>query len=75
MGYKECARIAIAKVLESLITSEKNNPLGLPPPNMVFTNPELAKFQPRELLVELKARGYVWEKMYAPRIEIKYEKI
>ena len=43
--------------------------------NKVYTNQELAKFTPRELLAELKARGYVWEKMYAPRIEIKYEKI
>ena len=46
-----------------------------PPPNKVFTNPELAKFQPRELLAELKARGYEWEKMYAPRQEVLYSKV
>lgn len=41
----------------------------------VFTNPELSRFQPRELLAELKARGYEWEKMYAPRQEVLYSKI
>lgn len=41
----------------------------------VFTNPELSRFQPRELLAELKARGYEWEKMYAPRQEVLYSKV
>jgi hypothetical protein len=27
----------------------------------VFLNPELAKFQPRELIAELRARGYSGE--------------
>lgn len=29
----------------------------------IYTNEELAKFTPRELLQELKSRGYVWDKM------------
>lgn len=41
----------------------------------VYTNPELSKFQPRDLLAELKARGYEWEKMYAPRQEVLYSKV
>lgn len=41
----------------------------------VYTNPELAKFQPRELLAELKARGYEWVKMFAPRQEVLYSKV
>ena len=52
--------------------SEKKNKQKMLP---VFTNPELAKFQPRELLAELKARGYEWEKMYAPRQEVLYSKV
>lgn len=43
--------------------------------NLVYTNAELAKFQPRELLAELKARDYEWEKMYAPRQEVLYSKV
>jgi hypothetical protein len=41
----------------------------------VYTNTDLAKYQPRELLAELKARGYEWEKMFAPRQEILYSKL
>lgn len=68
---KECHR----KSVRNAYYKRKEESFGITPPNKVFTNPELAKFQPRELLAELKARGYVWEKMFAPRIEIKYEKI
>lgn len=41
----------------------------------VYAHPELASFSTRKLLEELKARGYVWEKMFAPRQEIDYRKI
>lgn len=30
----------------------------------IYTNRELAKFTPRELMLELKARGYVGELLY-----------
>ena len=59
---KECTKLYDA--------NKKSNKL-LP----VFTNPELSRFQPRELLAELKARGYEWEKMYAPRQEVLYSKV
>lgn len=41
----------------------------------VYANPELAKFTPRQLMEELKARGFTWTVMYEPRREIKFEKI
>lgn len=41
----------------------------------VYAHPELASFSARKLLEELKARGYTWEKMFAPRQEIDYRKI
>lgn len=41
----------------------------------VYAHPELASFSTRKLLEELKARGYTWEKMFAPRQEIDYRKI
>jgi hypothetical protein len=53
----------------------KENSFGVTPLGKVYSNVELAKFQPRDLLVELKARGYEWEKMYAPRQEVLYSKV
>lgn len=40
----------------------------------VYSNPEFAKFKPRELLAELKARGYMWKEMLVT-VKIEYEKI
>lgn len=40
-----------------------------------YAHPELASVSTRKLLEELKARGYTWEKMFAPRQEIDYRKI
>jgi hypothetical protein len=53
----------------------KEKSFGVTPLGKVYTNVELAKFQPRDLLAELKARGYEWEKMYAPRQEVLYSKV
>ena len=53
----------------------KENAFNVRPLGKVYTNVELAKFQPRDLLAELKARGYEWEKMYAPRQEVLYSKV
>lgn len=41
----------------------------------IFSNPELAKFTPRELMVELKARGFRWEYMLEPQRKIMFEKL
>ena len=41
----------------------------------VHTNAELAKFTPRQLMAELKARGYRWEYMLEPQRRIMYDKI
>lgn len=41
----------------------------------VYSNPELAKFTPRELMVELKARGFRWEYMLEPQRKIMFEKL
>lgn len=36
----------------------------------VYGNPDLAMFQPRELIAELKARGYTGELQYTQRITV-----
>lgn len=41
----------------------------------VYSDPELAKFQPRQLMRELKARGFKWEYMLEPQRKVMYEKI
>ena len=41
----------------------------------VYTNPELAKFTPREMMAELKARGFKWEYMLEPQRKIYFDKI
>lgn len=54
---------------------EKNKGTHCKKLSRVYTSPDLAKYQPRELLAELKARGYEWEKMFAPRQEVLYSKV
>ena len=66
-----CRECHSAYMRERYIANKNNKQKMLP----VFTNPELAKLQPRELLAELKSRGYEWEKMYAPRQEVLYSKV
>jgi predicted HTH domain antitoxin len=41
----------------------------------VYSNVELAKFSPRQLMEELKARGFKWEYMLEPQRKIYFEKI
>lgn len=41
----------------------------------VYAHAELAKFHPRELMEELKARGFRWEYMLEPQKKIFYDKI
>lgn len=41
----------------------------------VFSNPDLARFTPRELMAELKARGFKWEYMLEPQKKIMFDKI
>ena len=40
-----------------------------------FSNPDLARFSPRELMLELKMRGFKWEYMVEPQRRIMYDKL
>lgn len=41
----------------------------------VYSHPELAKFTHRQLMAELKARGFRWEWMLEPQKKIMFDKI
>ena len=41
----------------------------------VYSEPELAKFTPRQLMQELKARGFRWEYMLEPQRKVYFDKI
>ena len=41
----------------------------------VYSNPELAKYTPQQLMEELKARGFKWDYMLEPQRKIMFEKI
>lgn len=41
----------------------------------VYAHAELAKFTPRQLMEELKARGFRWEYMLEPQRKIMFDKI
>lgn len=71
--HKEASRKSYAKRKTENSTVDKVvSECGL---YKVYAHPELASFSTRKLLEELKARGYTWEKMFAPRQEIDYRKI
>ena len=41
----------------------------------IYSNPDLARFTPRELMAELKTRGFKWEYMLEPQKKIMFDKI
>ena len=41
----------------------------------VYSSEELAKFTPRQLMQELKARGFKWDYMLEPQRKIEFDKI
>lgn len=41
----------------------------------VYSEPELAKFTPRQLMQELKSRGFRWEYMLEPQRKVYFDKI
>jgi hypothetical protein len=45
------------------------------PMHKVYAHAELAKFTPRQLMEELKARGFRWEYILEPQRKIMFEKI
>ena len=57
----ECARKRKARKKEE---AKENERIEFEKKYKIYTNRELAKFTPRELMLELKARGYFGELMF-----------
>lgn len=51
------------------VVAENNNLIK------VYTNPDLALYTPRQLMQELKARGFKWEYMLEPQRKVMFDKI
>ena len=59
------------KAIEALdVASQQHNELI-----KVYSNSELAKFTPRQLMQELKSRGFKWEYMLEPQRKVMFDKI
>lgn len=65
----ECVR---ERQIENLTKQEKQKKSTL---HKLYTDDRLATFSPRQLMAELKARGFVWDYMEEPRKKIMYTKI
>lgn len=60
------------KDCRSEMASERTKKIRL---SKVYSNPELAKFTPRQLMEELKSRGFRWDYMLEPQKRIMFDKI
>lgn len=80
---REKARVAKEKIVEAhckkdldatakatVVVDEKERTML-----RVYSDSELAKFTPRQLMAELKARGFRWEYMLEPQKKIYFDKI
>lgn len=74
---KDCMR-AYNKARWERVKSEQETRGSIEKPqklHKVYSNPDLARFTPRELMAELKARGFKWEWMLEPQKKIMFDKI
>lgn len=71
MDYNLIAKIVQERSIDNIMIDSKVNDL-LPPPHMkkVYSNIDLAKFTPKQLMDELRSRGYSGELKYTQTIKI-----
>lgn len=67
--YASSRRKAKVEASGVVVPSAPKSKSGVPM-SKVFMNPELAKFQPRELIAELRARGYSGELSITMKIKV-----
>ena len=69
---KECQRAYQRNIYYQKIAAKSETGEGMDIDRLRLA---LARFTSTELLTELKARGYEWEKMYEPRREVLFENV
>lgn len=68
-------RRADAVIEKSINESINESPTKEQKLSKVYSNADLAQFTPRQLMEELKARGFKWDYMLEPQRKIYFEKI
>lgn len=68
--WRELVRIQHAKRKSKVDTVEKVKDMA-----KVYTRTDLAHFTPRQLMEELKSRGFKWDYMLEPQRKIYFDKI
>lgn len=68
-------RRADAVIAKSIKESIKESSTKEQKLSKVYSNADLAQFTPRQLMEELKARGFKWDYMLEPQRKIYFEKI
>lgn len=78
---KECHSVANKKsylkrkMQRNAIDKVETIKVGTGEATKIYAHQELSRFSPRQLMEELKARGFYWEYMLEPQRKISYEKI
>lgn len=72
---KECHRCKVKESYRKQRSDAIDNATKEKDMLKVYTNADLAKFTPRELMAELNARGFQWEYMLEPQRKIMFSKI
>ena len=77
----ECHRVANKtsylkrKMQRNAIDKVETIKVGTGEATKIYAHQELSRFSPRQLMEELKARGFYWEYMLEPQRKISYDKI
>ena len=62
-------------IVDKVVTESKTVDTHEHSMTKVYYDPELSKFTPRQLMAELKARGFRWEYMLEPQRKVYFDKI
>lgn len=74
-GYQSWCRACKKERYHSIRNTEYKNKDKKEYVYKVYSNPDLAKFTPRQLMEELKSRGFKWDYMLEPQRKIMFDKI
>lgn len=74
-SYYQSKKSKKHSVVDKVVTESKKADIDEHSMCKVYSDPELSKFTPRQLMAELKARGFRWEYMLEPQRKVYFNKI